>query len=117
MSTAVNELELENRVKEIYRDATDAPDEEFHFETGRGLAERLGHSPIELDRIKQDADLWTVRTGGAVQIDDYTNVIETPGFSAVDVGENPRYEFLSKQAQGARRSYGVKSISLRARDR
>ncbi|MFC4437752.1 MULTISPECIES: methyltransferase domain-containing protein [Natrialbaceae] len=256
MSTTVNEQELENRVKEIYRDVADAPDEEFHFEMGRGLAERLGYSPGELDqipqdavdsfagvgyhvdladltegdrvldlgsgsgmdvfvaalrvgdgghvtgldmtdeqlaksrrlrddagvsnvsfekgyieelpfedgtfdvvlsngvinlsarkdrvfeevsrvlapdgrlaisdiiserrlpdRIKQDADLWAACIGGAMQIDDYTDVIETPGFAVVDLRENSGYEFLTEQAQGACQSYGVKSVSLRARNR
>ncbi|TYL38733.1 methyltransferase type 11 [Natronococcus pandeyae] len=256
MSTTVNEQELENRVKEIYRDVADAPDEEFHFEMGRGLAERLGYSPGELDRIpqdavdsfagvgyhmdladlaegdrvldlgsgsgmdvfvaalrvgdsghvtgldmtdeqlaksrrlrddagisnvsfekgyieelpfedgtfdvvlsngvinlsakkdrvfeevsrvlvpdgrlaisdiiserrlpdriKRDADLWAACIGGAMQIDDYTDVIEMPGFTDVDVEENPQYEFVSEPAQGACQSYGVKSISLGARNR
>ncbi|WP_306058331.1 methyltransferase domain-containing protein [Natronococcus wangiae] len=256
MSTTVNERELENRVKEIYRDVADEPDEEFHFEMGRGLAERLGYSPTELDRIPQeavdsfagvgyhvdladltegdrvldlgsgsgtdafvaalrvgdgghvigldmtdeqlaksrrlrdeagvpnvsfekgyieelpfedgtidavlsngvinlsakkervfeevsrvlvpggrlaisdiiserqmperikgDADLWAACIGGAMQIDDYTDVIEMPGFADVEVRENPQYEFVSERAQGACQAYGVKSISLRARNR
>lgn len=55
---AVNPLdtaELEARVKSMYREVADAPGHEFHFETGRALAERLGYSPDDLDRIPSDA--------------------------------------------------------------
>ncbi|ELY47792.1 methyltransferase domain-containing protein [Natronorubrum bangense] len=46
---------LEREVKSVYRDVADAPDEEFHFEMGRALAERLGYSPADLDRIPDEA--------------------------------------------------------------
>jgi SAM-dependent methyltransferase len=35
----------------MYREVAEEPEKEFHFETGRGLAERLGYDPTELDRI------------------------------------------------------------------
>jgi arsenite methyltransferase len=245
MSTTVNERELEGKVKEIYRDVAETPDGEFHFEMGRELAERLGYSPADLDRIpsaaldsfagvgyhidladlsagdrvldlgsgsgtdafvaalhvgesghvtgldmtdeqlaksrrlrdeagmtnvsfekgyieelvisngvinlsarkdrvfeevrrvltsegrlalsdivseermpeqiKRDADLWAACIGGAMQIDDYAETIETPGFGNVEIRENDRYAFTSERAKGACQRYGVKSVSLCAR--
>ncbi len=62
--------------------------------------------------IKTDADLWAACIGGAEQVYDYTDLIETPGFGGVEVRENPEYEFISEQAQNACGTYGVKSVSL-----
>ena len=64
------------------------------------------------ESIKTDADLWAACIGGAEQVNDYTTVIETPGFEVTDLRENDRYEFISEQAQGACQKYGVKSVSL-----
>jgi SAM-dependent methyltransferase len=66
------------------------------------------------DNIKTDADLWAACIGGAEQINNYTTMIEAIGFDVVEVRENPQYEFVSEQAQGACQKYGVKSISLGA---
>jgi arsenite methyltransferase len=65
--------------------------------------------------IKTDADLWAACIGGAEQIDDYTTLIERSGFDVIEARENPQYEFISEQAQGACQKYGVKSVSLSAR--
>jgi SAM-dependent methyltransferase len=43
--------DLEARVKSMYREVAEEPEKEFHFETGRGLAERLGYDTEDLDRI------------------------------------------------------------------
>src|ERR671912_1137985 len=43
--------ELEQRVKRMYEEVALEPEREFHFETGRPLAERLGYPPANLDRI------------------------------------------------------------------
>ena len=54
MSTVARQLdttELEQRVKRMYEEVALEPEREFHFETGRPLAERLGYPPAELDRI------------------------------------------------------------------
>ena len=67
------------------------------------------------DSIKTNADLWAACIGGAEQINAYTAMIETAGFEVVEIRENPQYEFISEQAQGACQKYGVKSISLGAR--
>ncbi len=54
MSTTTRQLdtsELEQRVKQMYQEVALDPDREFHFETGRPLAERLGYPSADLDRI------------------------------------------------------------------
>lgn len=43
--------ELEARVKEMYREVAEEPHNDFHFETGRELAERLGYPADQLDAI------------------------------------------------------------------
>lgn len=48
-------IELEQRVKRMYERVALEPDGEFHFETGRPLAERLGYPPANLDRIPAPA--------------------------------------------------------------
>ena len=69
------------------------------------------------DSTKSNADLWAACIGGAEQVNDYTDMIETPGFGVVEVRENPQYEFISDQAANACQKYGVRSISLGARKR
>jgi hypothetical protein len=65
MSTTTNQLdtrELEDRVKRMYEEVALEPDHEFHFETGRALAERLGYPPA--DRFVSDrADNATQKYG------------------------------------------------------
>ncbi|MFC6835694.1 methyltransferase domain-containing protein [Halomarina ordinaria] len=46
---------LEREVKAVYRDVARTPDEEFHFEMGRPLAERLGYPSTHLDAVPDDA--------------------------------------------------------------
>ncbi|WP_018233274.1 methyltransferase domain-containing protein [Thioalkalivibrio thiocyanodenitrificans] len=48
---AVDRLELEHKVKDMYRRVAEEPGGEFHFEMGRRLAERLGYPAADLDRI------------------------------------------------------------------
>jgi SAM-dependent methyltransferase len=58
MSTTRSSLdtgELEARVKAMYREVAEEPHKEFHFETGRALAERLGYPPRELDEVPIEA--------------------------------------------------------------
>lgn len=50
-TTALDTSELEQRVKQMYEEVALEPEREFHFETGRPLAERLGYPPAQLDRI------------------------------------------------------------------
>jgi len=46
---------LETKVKNMYTAVAENPQGEFHFEMGRAMAERLGYSPVDLDRVPQDA--------------------------------------------------------------
>jgi arsenite methyltransferase len=58
MSTTTKQLntgELEERVKRMYEEVALEPKREFHFETGRPLAERLGYPAADLDRIPAGA--------------------------------------------------------------
>jgi SAM-dependent methyltransferase len=50
-TTRLDTADLEARVKDVYREVAQEPDKEFHFETGRPLAERLGYPPADLDHI------------------------------------------------------------------
>jgi SAM-dependent methyltransferase len=51
----VDRLDLEAKVKEMYREVALHPQGEFHFEMGRALAQRLGYEPADLDRIPAPA--------------------------------------------------------------
>jgi SAM-dependent methyltransferase len=58
MSTTTKRLdtsELEERVKHMYEEVALEPERDFHFETGRPLAERLGYPAADLDRIPAGA--------------------------------------------------------------
>src|SRR6266511_2744499 len=54
-TTQVDARELEQRVKEVYRAVAERPQETYHFEMGRGLAERLGYPAALLDRVPAEA--------------------------------------------------------------
>lgn len=80
METTPRQLDttdLEDRVRSMYEQVANFPHQEFHFETGRALAERLGYPAAGLDRIPQAAvesfagvgyfhDLATIRPGETV---------------------------------------------------
>lgn len=84
-------------------------------EHGRvALSDVISETPLP-ERIKSDANLWVSCIGGAMQINDYTELIETSGLDVIEVRENPPYEFISERATHASQKYGVKSISLGAR--
>jgi arsenite methyltransferase len=55
MNATVNRTELETKVQDMYQQVALHPEGEFHFEMGRALAERLGYSPADLDRIPREA--------------------------------------------------------------
>ena len=59
-----------------------------------------------------NATLWAACIGGAAQQDDYRAKIEAAGLRVAKVQDNPDYEFISDNARGASRKFGVKSISL-----
>ena len=47
--------DLEQRVREMYREVAEEPLKKFHFETGGALAKRLGYPSDELDAIPDEA--------------------------------------------------------------
>lgn len=51
----VDQDSLESQVKDMYTKVAEKPHEEYHFEMGRGLTERLGYAPEDLDSIPAEA--------------------------------------------------------------
>jgi hypothetical protein len=49
-----------------------------------------------------------------MQVDDYVAAIESAGLHVRSLRDNAAYQFISDNAQGATRKYGVKSVSLLA---
>jgi SAM-dependent methyltransferase len=62
--------------------------------------------------IACDATLWAACIGGAMQLDAYRAAIEGAGLRVRQCRDNAEYKFISRNAQGAARKFGVKSISL-----
>jgi arsenite methyltransferase len=99
MTTETRQLdtaELEERVKRMYEEVAREPEREFHFETGRPLAERLGYPPGDLDRIP------------AAAIDSFAGVgyfldlaAIAPGEAVLDLGSGSGMDsFLAGRAAG-----------------
>jgi arsenite methyltransferase len=66
------------------------------------------------DTIVCNSTLWAACIGGAAQRDNYQQMIEVAGLSVARVEDNPQYQFISDNAKGASKKFGVKSISLLA---
>jgi len=66
------------------------------------------------DAIICDVNLWASCIGGAMQQDDYRRAIEDAGLEIHKLQQNPQYRFISDSAQGATKTFGVKSISVLA---
>jgi len=77
------------------------------------LADIVSEKPLT-EAISCNAELWASCIGGAAQVDAYLSAIEDAGLRVSEVRDNPQYRFLSDAAQGATRTYGIKSISLLA---
>jgi ubiquinone/menaquinone biosynthesis C-methylase UbiE len=70
---------------------------------------------VELpEGIVCNSTLWAACIGGAAQQDNYRGQIEAAGLRVVKVEDNPSYQFISDNARGASKKFGVKSISLLA---
>lgn len=65
------------------------------------------------ENISCNATLWAACIGGAMQIDAYKQLIENTGLEIVTVKDNP-YAFISDNAIGATKQFGIKSISILA---
>jgi len=66
------------------------------------------------ESIVCNSTLWAACIGGAAQEDNYRQMIEAAGLRLVKVEDNPQYQFISDNARGASKKFGVKSISLLA---
>lgn len=55
MAHGVNLMELEHKVKTMYREVALRPEGKFHFEMGRAMAERLGYPADLLDQVPVEA--------------------------------------------------------------
>ncbi len=66
------------------------------------------------DKIVCDSTLWAACIGGAAQQDAYRDQIEGAGLRMITSEDNPAYQFISDNARGASRKYGVKSVSILA---
>jgi arsenite methyltransferase len=66
------------------------------------------------DTVVCNSTLWAACIGGAAQQDDYRGQIAAAGLKVVKVQDNPAYQFISDNARGASKKFGVKSISLLA---
>jgi arsenite methyltransferase len=66
------------------------------------------------DNIVCNSTLWAACIGGAAQRDNYRQMIDAVGLRVVRVEDNPQYQFISDDAKGASRKFGVRSISLLA---
>lgn len=97
-----------------------APDKSEVFREAARLLKRGGRlaladivTQVQLpDGITCDTTLWAACIGGAMQSGSYVAAIEKAGLRVENVRDNPQYQFISKNAQGAARKFGVKSISL-----
>ena len=92
MSTEVRQLdtlELEERVKRMYEEVALEPDREFHFETGRPLAERLGYPAGELDSIPAAAIDSFAGVGYFLDLADLR-----PGETVLDLGSGSGMDSL-----------------------
>jgi ubiquinone/menaquinone biosynthesis C-methylase UbiE len=61
-----------------------------------------------------NSTLWAACIGGASQQNSYRSQIEAAGLRVIKVEDNPQYQFISDNAKGASKKFGVKSISLLA---
>ena len=99
MTTAARTLdtqELEQRVKRMYKEVALEPQREFHFETGRALAERLGYPAEDLDRIPAAAIDSFAGVGHFLDLADIA-----PGETVLDLGSGSGMDsFLASLAAG-----------------
>ncbi len=55
MSKSLDTERLEREVKSMYQEVAESTEGDFHFETGRQLAERLGYDPESLEYVPEPA--------------------------------------------------------------
>jgi SAM-dependent methyltransferase len=133
MTTTQRQLDtadLTERVKGMYQEVALHPEHEFHFETGRPLAERLGYPADDLDRIPAAAidsfagvgyflDLAAIAPGEVVL--DLGSGSGTDAFLAAlaagDAGRVIGVDMTAEQltkAKGLAEEAGIANVELRA---
>jgi len=100
MTTSTRQLdttELEERVKHMYEEVALEPERDFHFETGRSLAERLGYPASDLDRIPASAIESFAGVGYFLDLAEVA-----PGETVLDLGSGSGTDsFLAALAAGS----------------
>jgi arsenite methyltransferase len=66
------------------------------------------------ENIVCNSTLWAACIGGAAQQQSYRDQIEAAGLRVDTIEENPAYQFISDNARGASKKFGVKSVSVLA---
>ena len=66
------------------------------------------------ESIVCNSTLWAACIGGAAHQDTYREMVQGAGLRLATVQDNPQYQFISDNAKGASKKFGVKSISLLA---
>lgn len=66
------------------------------------------------ENIVCNSTLWAACIGGAAQQDNYRTQVEAAGLRVAEIQDNSAYQFISDNARGASRAFGVKSVSLLA---
>ena len=93
---ALNTQDLEARVKAMYEQVALEPHRDFHFETGRALAERLGYPSHDLDDIPAEAVESFAGVGYFLDLADLQ-----PGETVLDLGSGSGTDsFLAAAAVG-----------------
>lgn len=90
---AVDRLELEEKVKQVYRAVALNPTGSYHFKMGRGLAEQLGYPPRLLDTIPAGALESFAGVGYFFDLADLT-----PGEEVLDLGSGSGADVFSAAA-------------------
>src|SRR5688572_31289065 len=100
----VDEAELTAKVKDMYRQVADHPHGDYHFEMGRGLAERLGYPADLLDRLPSGA---IESFAGVGYFFDLANL--QPGERVLDLGSGSGTDSLAAATQVDRKSTRLNS--------
>lgn len=127
-TSKLDTADLEQKVKNMYKDVALNPKGEYHFEMGRELAEKLGYEKEELDRIPSEAidsfagvgyyfDMWNLKEGDYV-VDLGSGSGMDSFIAALKVGKTGKVfgvdmtdEQLEK-AERLRKEFGFENISF-----
>ena len=110
---SVDTIELRDHVRAMYREVAFAPHNDFHFETGRELAERLGYPPSELDDIPAEAIDSFAGVGYYFDLPELR-----PGETALDLGSGSGMDsFLAAREVGGGGPATRSRIQVPGRDR